>query len=77
LDRGDPVLLEAPLYAGVLPCLKAIDAVMVGELDRLFFSDWITLKNPEVDVDSYGLSAENLEKVLSEWPADKIRPKVV
>ncbi|KAK4685239.1 tryptophan aminotransferase, partial [Tremellales sp. Uapishka_1] len=60
LNPGDPVLLETPLYAGVLPALRALNADMI-----------------EVDVDDQGLSAESLESILSAWPADKKRPKVV
>jgi len=30
MNPGDPILLEAPLYAGVLPYLQVIDAEMVG-----------------------------------------------
>jgi DNA-binding transcriptional MocR family regulator len=33
LNPGDPVLLEAPLYAGVLPYLQVINAEMVGTSD--------------------------------------------
>ncbi|ADV23053.1 tryptophan aminotransferase [Cryptococcus gattii Ru294] len=60
LNPGDPVLLETPMYAGVLPALRILKA------------DYA-----EVDVDDQGLSAKNLEKVLSEWPADKKRPRVL
>jgi hypothetical protein len=31
MNPGDPVLLEAPLYAGVLPYLQVINAEMVGK----------------------------------------------
>jgi hypothetical protein len=34
MNPGDPILLEAPLYAGVLPYLQVIDAEMVGKLAR-------------------------------------------
>lgn len=60
LNPGDPVLLEAPLYAGVLPYLQVINAEMV-----------------EVGVDSLGMSAKLLEQVLENWPADKLRPRVM
>nr|XP_019049759.1 tryptophan aminotransferase [Kwoniella bestiolae CBS 10118]OCF28689.1 tryptophan aminotransferase [Kwoniella bestiolae CBS 10118] len=60
LNPGDPVLLETPIYAGVLPPLRILNAEMV-----------------EVDVDSQGLSAKNLERILSEWPEGKKRPKVL
>lgn len=32
MNPGDPILLEAPLYAGVLPYLQVINAEMVGTL---------------------------------------------
>ncbi|WVQ93076.1 hypothetical protein IAU59_000140 [Kwoniella sp. CBS 9459] len=60
LNPGDPVLLETPIYSGVLPPLQLLRAEL-----------------HEVDVDDNGLSAKSLEKVLSEWPADKKRPKVL
>lgn len=31
MNPGDPILLEAPLYAGVLPYLQSIDAEMIGK----------------------------------------------
>lgn len=31
MNHGDPILLEAPLYAGVLPYLQSIDAEMIGQ----------------------------------------------
>ncbi|WVF65403.1 hypothetical protein IAT40_000130 [Kwoniella sp. CBS 6097] len=60
LNPGDPILLETPIYAGVLPPLRLLHAEL-----------------HEVDVDDSGLSAKSLEKILSEWPADKKRPKVL
>ncbi|OCF56309.1 tryptophan aminotransferase [Kwoniella mangroviensis CBS 10435] len=60
LNPGDPVLLETPIYSGVLPPLRLLNAEMI-----------------EVDVDSQGLSAKNLERILSTWPEGKKRPKVL
>ncbi|WVQ63748.1 uncharacterized protein L199_001901 [Kwoniella botswanensis] len=60
LNPGDPVLLETPIYAGVLPPLRILNAEMI-----------------EVDVDSQGLSAKNLERILSTWPEGKKRPRVL
>ncbi|WWC91053.1 uncharacterized protein L201_005994 [Kwoniella dendrophila CBS 6074] len=60
LNPGDPVLLETPIYAGVLPPLRILNSEMI-----------------EVDVDDQGLSAKNLERILSTWPADKKRPRVL
>ncbi|WVR08942.1 hypothetical protein IAU60_006001 [Kwoniella sp. DSM 27419] len=60
LNPGDPVLLETPTYAGVLPPLRSLNAELI-----------------EVEVDDGGLSAANLENILSTWPADKKRPKVL
>lgn len=60
INHGDPILLEAPLYAGVLPSLRNLDAEMI-----------------EVEVDSEGLSAVNMESILSSWPAGKRKPKAV
>ncbi|OCF35708.1 tryptophan aminotransferase [Kwoniella heveanensis BCC8398] len=60
LNPGDPVLLETPIYSGVLPPLRLLHAEL-----------------HEVDVDDKGLSAKSLEKILSEWPADKKKPKVL
>lgn len=31
----------------------------------------------EVDVDDQGLSAERLEEILANWPADEKRPRVI
>ncbi|WWC63874.1 uncharacterized protein I303_106479 [Kwoniella dejecticola CBS 10117] len=60
LNPGDPVLLETPVYSGVLPPLRLLGAEMI-----------------EVDVDEKGGSAKNLEKILSEWPEGKKRPRVL
>lgn len=31
MNPGDPILLETPLYAGVLPPLRLLDAEMIGQ----------------------------------------------
>ncbi|WVO15334.1 hypothetical protein L204_102990 [Cryptococcus depauperatus] len=59
LNPGDPILVDTPVYAGILPALRSLKAEMI-----------------EVEVDEHGSSAQNLEKALREWPADKKRPKV-
>lgn len=60
LNPGDLVLIETPVYAGILPPLKAIGA-----------------KTIEVEVDDQGISAENLEQVMADWPEGERKPKVV
>ncbi|WRT69201.1 uncharacterized protein IL334_006185 [Kwoniella shivajii] len=60
LNPGDPILIETPVYAGVIPPLRLLAAEMI-----------------EVDVDDKGLSAVNLERVLSSWPEGKKRPRVI
>ena len=35
MNPGDPILLEAPLYAGVLPYLQSINAEMIGKSNIL------------------------------------------
>lgn len=60
LNPGDPILMETPVYSGVLPTLRQLDAKMI-----------------EVDVDDEGLSADRLEEILANWPADEKRPRVI
>lgn len=79
MNPGDPILLEAPLYAGVLPYLQSIDAEMIGKSPRLpaSYSKRAHADHVEVDVDSVGMSSKRLEEIMSNWPEGKQRPKVL
>jgi tryptophan aminotransferase len=74
LNPGDPILLEAPLYAGVLPYLQVINSEMVGTYLTVLAELGLWL---EVGVDEHGMSSKLLEQVLENWPADKQRPRVM
>jgi tryptophan aminotransferase len=75
LNPGDPVLIETPVYAGILPPLKNLQAKTIGKRTTC---PWVSFElMPEVEVDDEGISAENLEQILANWPANEKRPRVV
>jgi hypothetical protein len=46
-------------------------------LGRRLLCVTVSSRGAEVDVDEQGLSAINLERVLSSWPEGKKRPRVI
>lgn len=69
-DEDDSVLLETPVYSGVLGCLAPEQLNRVGAL-AAFSSILRSSPHTEVASDDTGMSADALEAVLSTWQRDR------
>ncbi|KAF9446159.1 PLP-dependent transferase [Macrolepiota fuliginosa MF-IS2] len=63
VDDGDSVLIESPVYSGVLPMFQSLHCELIGKL--------------EIQTDADGISTSSLRSVLENWPSGKKRPKVL
>ncbi|KAL0576845.1 hypothetical protein V5O48_005142 [Marasmius crinis-equi] len=64
VNPGDPVLLESPTYATVLPTLHSLHCSQIG------------IFRPAVQTDEDGVSVPHLRSILETWPKGKPKPKV-
>ncbi|KAG8953049.1 hypothetical protein FRC04_002996 [Tulasnella sp. 424] len=60
LDEDDPILVEAPVYAGVVPIFRLLKC-----------------NTTEVATDADGIVADDLERILQNWPKDRPMPKLL
>ncbi|KIO34446.1 hypothetical protein M407DRAFT_16962 [Tulasnella calospora MUT 4182] len=60
LDEGDSILVESPVYAGVIPIFHLLKCHAT-----------------EVATDPDGIVADDLERVLRNWPKDRPKPKLL
>ncbi|KAG8923021.1 hypothetical protein FRC01_013327, partial [Tulasnella sp. 417] len=60
LDEGDSILVESPVYAGVIPIFHLLKC-----------------HTTEVSTDPNGIVADDLERILRNWPRDTPRPKLL
>ncbi|KIO34447.1 hypothetical protein M407DRAFT_16963 [Tulasnella calospora MUT 4182] len=60
LDEGDSILVESPVYAGVIPIFHLLKC-----------------HTTEVATDPNGIVADDLERVLRNWPKDRPMPKLL
>ncbi|KIJ51492.1 hypothetical protein M422DRAFT_224146 [Sphaerobolus stellatus SS14] len=60
VNDGDPILIESPVYAGVLPIFQSLHCKLV-----------------EIETDAEGIRADSLRTILTNWPKDKSKPRVL
>ncbi|KAF8591220.1 PLP-dependent transferase [Ramaria rubella] len=80
VDRGDPVLIQTPVYAGVIPILQSLRADLIGKLHPRR-PDFVSLMSfnlmAEVKIDADGPSAVSLRNILDRWPVERRKPRIL